>query len=192
VPRLTDTREQIMDRAAALLMQHGYKGFSYRDIATHLGVKNAAVHYHFPSKSDLALALVEQYNDILREQTGEFMASGGPALSQLEGLFAFTARQFGRGQCICPVGAFSVDYEELPEPVREATERFMKDSAIWMTQVLEVGRQQGEFGFEGDARPKAQFILSSLQGARQIARIRGPQVLEVVFAEIRALLDIEP
>jgi hypothetical protein len=52
--------------------------------------------------------------------------------------------------------------------------------------------QQGEFGFEGDARPKAQFILSSLQGARQIARIRGPQVLEVVFAEIRALLDIEP
>ena len=190
MPRLADTREQIMERAAGLLMRHGYKGFSYRDIASHLGVKNAAIHYHFPSKTDLALALVEQYNTVLREQTGEFMANGGPARPQLEGLFAFTRRQFANGQCICPVGAFAVDYEDLPDSVKEATQSFMTDSGRWLTRVLETGRRQGEFHFDGDPRHKAQFILASLQGARQIARIRGIHVLEAVFGEIRAALGL--
>ena len=58
--RLSDTREQIMDRAADLLMSHGFNGFSYSDISSYLGVKNAAVHYHFPAKTDLALALIDE------------------------------------------------------------------------------------------------------------------------------------
>ena len=87
--QITDTREQIMDRAAQLLMSRGYKGFSYRDISSHLGVKNAAVHYHFPAKADLALALVNEYRQALRKGTSEFMAYGGPALAQLQGFFCF-------------------------------------------------------------------------------------------------------
>ena len=59
--RTGDTREKIMDRAAHLLMNRGFNGFSYRDISSHLGVKNAAVHYHFPAKADLAMALVDEY-----------------------------------------------------------------------------------------------------------------------------------
>jgi len=119
------------------------------------------------------------------------MANGGSARQQLEGLLGFTAHQFSRGHSICPVGAFSVDYEELPEAVREATERFVADSADWLTRVLELGRVQGEFRFQGESRPKAQFILSALQGARQIARMRGPQILEEVFAEVRALVGVD-
>ena len=46
-----DTREQIVDTALQLLMQRGVNGFSYRDISEPLGIKNAAVHYHFPSKT---------------------------------------------------------------------------------------------------------------------------------------------
>jgi len=190
MPRLSDTREQIIDRATELLMQRGYNGFSYRDIAGHLGVKNAAVHYHFPTKADLALALVDQYRQVLRTQTSEFMAYGGPARPQLEGLFRFTEQQFENGRCICPFGAFSIDYEDLPAEVREAMERFMSDSVKWLTRVLEVGREQQEFNFEGDAGQRAQFILAVLQGSRQMARIHGIQTLHQVIGEVRAGLGI--
>jgi len=190
MPRLPDAREQIIDRAAELLMQRGYNGFSYRDISSHLGVKNAAVHYHFPTKADLALALVGEYRQILRDQTSEFMAYGGSARQQLEGLFVFTEQQFGKGRCICPFGAFSIDYEDLPEDVREATGQFMTDSVKWLTQVLRVGREQEEFRFEGEAGSKALFILAVLQGARQMARIHNIEVLSDVIAEIRAGLGI--
>ena len=188
--QITDTREQIMDRAAQLLMSRGYKGFSYRDISSHLGVKNAAVHYHFPAKADLALALVNEYRQALRKGTSEFMAYGGPALAQLQGFFAFTAKQCQLGRCICPFGAFSVDFTELPEDVRKATADFMDETVRWFTQVLEVGREQEEFSFTGDAGPKAISILAALQGARQMARINGIEILESVVKQVHQDLGI--
>ena len=54
-----NTRECIIQTAHRLLLQRGINGFSYRDIAEPLGVKNAAIHYHFPSKMDLIKALIE-------------------------------------------------------------------------------------------------------------------------------------
>ena len=188
--RLSDTKERIIDKAADLLMKHGYNGFSYRDISTHLGVKNAAVHYHFPSKADLGLALVEEYQRILREQTSEFMAYGGPALPQLEGLLKFTEQQFCNGRCICPFGAFAVDYGDLPGEVRDATDKFMTDSVNWLTRVLETGREQAEFRFAGDARAKALSILAGLSGARQMARIQGPEVLDQIIGQVRVDLHL--
>ena len=188
--RMTDTREQIMDRAAQLLMSRGYNGFSYRDISSHLGVKNAAVHYHFPVKADLAVALVEEYRQLLRSRTSEFMAYGGSALEQMEAFFAMTAKQCDIGRCICPLGAFSVDYSELPEEVRQVTSNFMDETTKWLTQVLEVGREQNEFSFNGDSRPRAISILACLQGARQMARVNGIELLNEVVTQIRQDLGI--
>ena len=188
--RMTDTREQIMDRAAQLLMSRGYNGFSYRDISSHLGVKNAAVHYHFPIKADLAIALVEEYRQFLRKTTSEFMAYGGSALEQIEGFFAITTKQCDIGRCICPIGAFSVDFMELPEDVRAVTASFMEETQKWLTQVLEVGRQQNEFSFSGKSRSRALSILACLQGARQMARISGMELLHEAIEQTRQDLGI--
>ena len=188
--RMTDTREQIMDRAAQLLMSRGYNGFSYRDISSHLGVKNAAVHYHFPVKADLAVALVEEYRQLLRSRTSEFMAYGGSALEQIDGFFAITSKQCHTGRCICPIGAFSIDFMELPEELRQVTSTFMDETLKWLTQVLEVGREQNEFSFNGEARPRALLVLAGLQGARQMARINGIEILNDVVTQIRQDLDI--
>ena len=183
--RLIDTRDQIMEKASELLTQRGFNGFSYRDISTHLGVKNAAIHYHFPSKTDLALALVDEYQQTLRNQTSAFMAYGGPATPQMQGLFMFTESQFCMGRCICPFGALSIDYSDLPVEVRNATGRFMTDSVKWLTRVLETVTEQDEFSFKGDPEQKALGILAALQGARQMARIQGVDVLKSVIKQVR-------
>jgi TetR/AcrR family transcriptional repressor of nem operon len=183
--RLNDTREQIMDRAADLLMSRGFNGFSYSDISSYLGVKNAAVHYHFPAKTDLALALIDEYRKVLRRGTAEFMAYGGSALAQLEGFFAFTAQQCQLGRCICPFGAFSIDYSELPVELQKATRSFMEESMRWLTKVMEVGRQSGEFSFDGDASARALVVMATLQGARQLARIHEVEILDQVINRIR-------
>ena len=188
--RIVDTRDQIMDRAAQLLMSRGFNGFSYRDISSHLGVKNAAVHYHFPAKTDLAMALLGEYRQLLRDNTSEFMAYGGPARPQIEAFFTFTYRQCDAGRCICPFGAFSIDYGELPEDVRKATIVFMDDTIKWLSQVLEVGRKQKEFSFEGESRTRALSILAGLQGARQMARINGMDILDEVVRQVRQDLGI--
>jgi TetR/AcrR family transcriptional repressor of nem operon len=189
--RIGNTREQIMEKAAELLMQRGFNGFSYRDISSHLGVKNAAIHYHFPSKSDLALALVAGYQDILRSKTSSFLAYGGQATPQMDGLFLFTKDQFCMGRCICPMGAFSVDFDDLPDVVKSATEQFMMDSIKWLSRVLEVGREQDEFTFEGSPDSRAIAILAVLQGARQMARVGDDSILDGVFDQVRIELGMK-
>jgi len=188
--QISNTRDQIIDKAFQLMLQRGLNGFSYRDISEPLGVKNAAIHYHFPNKMDLIKALIDENHQVLRRSTSEFMAYGGPARPQLEGLFAFTIHQCECGRPICMVGALAIDYDELSDDIKDANDRFMKDSVNWLTRVMDVGREQDEFQFGGDSKFKAVSILAMIQGARQMARIHGLDYLENIFEQIRIDLGI--
>jgi TetR/AcrR family transcriptional repressor of nem operon len=188
---ISNTREQIIDKAFQLMLQRGLNGFSYRDISEPLGVKNAAIHYHFPNKMDLIKALIDENHLVLRRSTSEFMAYGGPARPQLEGLFAFTMNQCQCGRPICMVGALAIDYDDLTDEIKNANDRFMKDSVNWLTRVMEIGRDQEEFHFDGEAMSKAVSILAMIQGARQMARVHGLDYLERIFDQIRTDLGIK-
>ncbi|MFC7669875.1 TetR/AcrR family transcriptional regulator [Hymenobacter humi] len=62
-----DTRTRIVDLAENLLLERGFNAFSYQHIARKLGVKPAAIHYHFPSKDDLGTAIVARQLRRLRK-----------------------------------------------------------------------------------------------------------------------------
>jgi TetR/AcrR family transcriptional repressor of nem operon len=57
----TDTATQILDVAERLAQIRGFNAFSYADVAGELGLTNAALHYHFPSKAELGEALIVRY-----------------------------------------------------------------------------------------------------------------------------------
>lgn len=52
-------RDRFLDAAAELFAEKGYHATSIRDIARYLGVTPGAVYAHFPSKSQLLLAVYE-------------------------------------------------------------------------------------------------------------------------------------
>jgi TetR/AcrR family transcriptional repressor of nem operon len=59
-PRTT-AATAILDVAEQLAQTRGYNGFSYADVAAHLGVTKASLHYHFPPKAELGCALISRY-----------------------------------------------------------------------------------------------------------------------------------
>ncbi|MCF6225582.1 MAG: TetR/AcrR family transcriptional regulator [Xanthomonadales bacterium] len=188
--QVVTTREQIINQAFQLMLQRGLNGFSYRDISEPLRIKNAAIHYHFPNKMDLLSALIAENHQLLRESTSEFMAYGGPARPQLEGLFDYTLNQCECGRPICMVGALAVDYKDLSDKIKQANDSFIHDSLTWLTKVMETGREQDEFHFEGPTKRKAMGILATIQGARQMARVHSMDILNSIFAQIRTDLGI--
>ncbi len=190
MPPRTDTREKILSAADLLMRQKGFNGFSYQDIAKPLGIRNAAVHYHFPTKADLAAELVENVRRMLHDRTDDFMARGGDARGQLEAFIAFTMNECTCDHTVCPVGAIAADFFSLPEPVQAAGRRLVNDLVAWMTRVCELGREQGQFNFSGPAVAKAEEILVALQGARQMTRFRGPAMLRNVANQIRRDLGL--
>ncbi|MGB5589732.1 MAG: TetR/AcrR family transcriptional regulator [Gammaproteobacteria bacterium] len=181
----TDTRERILDIAEQLLATRGYQGFSYHDIAAPLGVKNAAIHYHFPTKADLGVAIIKRYRNLLKDSTAEFMGYGGSARRQLEGYVQFFMQEALENQTMCPMGVLTSDYFSIPDSMREEGTLLEQEVFTWLMKVLEVGRDQGELCFEGDAKTRALIIMSTLQGARQLARMMGSEVLSTALQVLR-------
>jgi len=56
-----DTKTDILDAGEALMKRAGYSGFSYADVAKRVNIRKASLHYHFPSKGDLARQAVARY-----------------------------------------------------------------------------------------------------------------------------------
>ncbi len=53
------TKARIASAALELFCAHGYDGTSMRDLAAHLGLTPAALYYHYASKEEILIALVE-------------------------------------------------------------------------------------------------------------------------------------
>ncbi len=188
--KTVDTKELILNEAERLLQRRGYNGFSYKDIAGPLGIKNAAIHYHFPTKADLGVALIERYRDVLQRWSKDFMAHGGDALPQLEGYFEFLRSALNQFEMVCPIGIMGTDYHTIPDRMRESAISLVKEILAWLTRILEVGREDGTLSFKGRPEDRAIAIKSSLQGAAQLARMLGPEILERVIGEIRRDLGL--
>ena len=60
-PRRGNTRRRIQDVALELFVERGYEGTSLREIAERLDVTKAALYYHFKTKEDILVALVQTH-----------------------------------------------------------------------------------------------------------------------------------
>jgi len=178
------TRNRILDLAESLLLDKGFNGFSYKHIAEQLGVKNAAIHYHFPAKSDLGTALVERYRRRFSRWIVQQQEQSLSSTEKLSGYFGITLSYLRHGGKVCPLGILETEFNVLPVAVRDEAQALDKEMREWLSGVLEEGRASGEFVFDGEAMGKSLVITASLQGVLQIARAAGP---EVVFAAVRQL-----
>jgi TetR/AcrR family transcriptional repressor of nem operon len=57
----TVTRERILDEAHALILEHGLNGTSLDQVIEKAGITKGAFFYHFKSKDDLALKLIQRF-----------------------------------------------------------------------------------------------------------------------------------
>lgn len=54
-------RGQILDEAVRIVGERGYHGFTVQELAQRCGISNAGLLYHFPSKDQLFLAMLQAY-----------------------------------------------------------------------------------------------------------------------------------
>jgi TetR/AcrR family transcriptional repressor of nem operon len=164
--------ERILDVAQRLAQSRGYNAFSYADLAEALGIRKASIHYHFPSKADLAHALVARY----RKQAAALLAqidteTTDPVL-KLRRYVALDQEIMDDGSRVCLGGMFASDVLSLSDPVRAEVDGFFRDNERWLADVLRQGQRQGSFRISASADEEAQMFVAGLQGAMLIARSR--------------------
>ncbi len=184
-----DTKNEILDLAENLLRDRGFNGFSYANISSELKIKNAAIHYYFPSKADLGVAVIQRAKERFGKWTQDDRMVAKPPAEKLEAFFERYLKFLDAGQQVCLGGALQTDFKTLPIPMQAETQKIASDILVWIEGVLVEGREKHIFTFPGKAKDQAILILSSLQGALQMTRAVGPSTLHSAMAQIRRLLS---
>ena len=87
VGEMTATGDLTADRIVAagrqLIMRRGYSGFSYADVAEAINIRKASIHHHFPAKTDLVIAVLNEWQEAFDADVASLQASGADAIAQL-------------------------------------------------------------------------------------------------------------
>lgn len=164
-----DTRTQILDVAERLVQTRGFNDFSYADIASELAVTNAALHYHFRTKSVLGDAVIERYSDRFFAALDRVAATSSDARDRIEA-YIDLYREVLAADRMCLCGVLAAEYPTLPESMREAVQRFFDRNESWLVSVLEAGSRAHRLDAADSARDTARMIVDTLEGAVMIAR----------------------
>jgi AcrR family transcriptional regulator len=181
----TDTKKQILDIAEDLLLDRGYNGFSYKDISDSLNIKNASIHYHFPAKTDLGVAIIRRATKRFERWAGDIDGKDLPDPKKLDEFFLLFKRFVEQKQQICLGGALETDFKTLPAEMQKETRLFISGTLTWLENFLARGKKKGAFDFTGNAKDQALLMIAALQGVIQIVRVTEPSNFDAVVKQIK-------
>jgi len=173
----TSKRDEILDVAERMIRVAGYNGFSTRDIADAVGIKAASVHYHFPAKSDIGIAVTERYTERFIEALGDpegFPEKSPKVLKTYINAFR-KALVKDKKLCLCVV--LGAESGGLPPEVSSRARTFFEKNLAW----LQIAFKTTYDLKPADSRKRAALVLASLEGGLVLAQSLGD---ERVFEDV--------
>jgi AcrR family transcriptional regulator len=190
-----ERRQEIIEWAFRLLAQKGFEGLRMRDIARHVGINSATIHYYFATKQDL-IGGVAQHLAVLfsayRAPTLDFNAAVPGPLRDLRQEFADAA-------------FYRAEYPDFLLVSRELMLRAQRDpdvSAViaplndqWCAALERIiARGQSERVFRGDlaATAMSRVIVAALWGMSALLQLSPRKFAEACQAIEDSLLAPKP
>jgi TetR/AcrR family transcriptional repressor of nem operon len=178
------TQQKLVDSARYLIQTRGYNGFSYADVAEEVQVRKASIHHHFPAKSDLARAVVEQSREVIVEQTRKLADGNFDPDEQLRMYTGYWEKCIADASApFCVAGMLASELPTLPDDLAKDVQAHFRDLSKWLEIVLTKGAQMGRFELQGSARQEAEAFMAMVYGAMLAARAYGDAQ---VFSDIVA------
>ena len=166
-----DTRERLLDLAQNLVQQRGFNAVSFKDLARAVGIRTPSVHYHFETKADLGEALIQRYRDRFEEAL-RVLETRRSARSRLRGLVEVYRKTEESGlACLC--GSFASDIDTLPDQLRPLVGAYLDRTESWIAAQIVAGASEGEFVPVATPKELAVLLMSGLQGALFLGRVRA-------------------
>ncbi|MGY4386035.1 TetR/AcrR family transcriptional repressor of nem operon [Pedobacter sp. UYP24] len=185
------TKQVILQKSLELIYKNGYQATSIDDIIATTTVTKGAFFYHFKSKEDMGLALINQV--FYPKAIAAIEASLYNPKKATEAvykilhslLFDFDVFNIAYG---CPV----VNLVEEMSPVNESFKKALIHLITRVQQILESAflkaRMEGQIRQDVDCRRVAAFILAGYSGARNMGKLFGKKSYLDFLREIKTYL----
>ena len=149
----TDTRTALLDAAEQAVRSRGFDGFSYADLSEAVGIRKASIHYHFPTKADLAAELLARYAARVTDRLAEIAAGAGRGADRLAAAIAIYRQALGGGDMTCLCVALTVAFDSIPSEVTRRMATFRQDVTSWLEAAYRLGRADGSIRAVADPAP---------------------------------------
>lgn len=162
---MAQTRDQIAAAATQAIQQAGVHSVSFRTLADAIGVKSSSVHYHFPTKGDLTLALVQQYSAAFAEKLQSIERSSATLGQRMQQFIDVFETVLSRNDlCLC--GMLAAELAELDDASKSALATFFRLTESWLEKQLQTSSQPLAL----PASALAPVLLAGLEGALLLDR----------------------
>ena len=171
---ISDTRIAILDVAQDILQRQSISGVSFQLLADRIGIKKGSMYYHFKTKDELAIAILDRASKDLK--TSFARGKHKTAVQQLDFFFMVYEKFIGPGQRMCPGGCFASEWEKISDPVKQSVRKVLNVQINGIRDILLFGNENGEFiHHDQDEQQLASWIISSLQGGILTSRVEENQ-----------------
>jgi len=170
-------RDKILDAAARLFHERGFQPTSLDDIVDASGVCRSNLYYHFASKEDLGLAVLDRQAERFGAGViqGILIEEQVPARRRFKRLFAtvtdeLRAAAYRKG---CPFGNLAAELSGVHPEFRDRLSGVFRRWERAVARCLEDGIARGEFRRDLDVDRVATAIVSQLEGAVLLTKTYG-------------------
>jgi TetR/AcrR family transcriptional repressor of nem operon len=187
-------REKLLETAANVFGRVGYQAASVDDILGASRVSPSNFYYHFKSKEELALEVLEGYFDAARQRVAPlFMNKKLSATDKLEQLQQHFVRKMTENGCCggCPLGNLAQELSDTHPGFRKRLAEFFEECMEGIAAVVRQGIRDGEFRKGVDPEAAAYLLFGSIEGLLLLSKsMKKTAPLERGFHQALELLKI--
>lgn len=173
IMKLTTMQEKILATSERLIQTMGYNAFSYKDIAQIVGIKTSSIHYYYPAKEDLAVAVIDwqlyQLSFFLNDlKLNSSLSLQQKLLSLVDKVMSLTLQDEMK---MCLGGMLASDVMSLPEKVKIRVRSFFNTLEHWIKEAISEGVSDKIFFDISQLEMLPKELLVQLEGGLLMSRL---------------------
>lgn len=193
LPQRQETHDKILAAALDLFVSRGFEGTTVDAIAEAAGVTKGAIYFHFETKDDVLLALLDQVERNFIDPMDRRVRRAGPSGRDKFVAFAHQQSELGIGRTKLAILAIKISSDDAEGNARFAPRIRQIYRRLYdiVEDIIELGKAQGEFRTEVSTRQLASFVIATHDGTFLEWQRRGLELKppEIIYAFRTLVLD---
>ncbi|RFZ91712.1 TetR/AcrR family transcriptional regulator [Mucilaginibacter conchicola] len=189
--KAAETRQMILQRSFELIYRQGYQATSIDNILATTQVTKGAFFYHFKSKDDMGLAMINEilYPGMYASLVTPLLKAGNPVNEIYQMMRTVLLKvPFLQAKYGCPAINMIDEMAPLNDDFRKALVRLTQQWQNAIAQCLEQGKETGEVRGNVNTENAACFIVAGYGGIRNMGKALGSDCYRTYLKELENYL----
>lgn len=178
------TRSMILHKAFELIYVKGYQTTSIDDIIATTQVTKGAFYYHFKTKDEMGLAII---NEVLKPTlASSFIEPLQGEQDPLDAIYnlmdsLLMKNEFLKVEYGCPASNFTQEMTPWNSEFNKALNELTREWTEAITATIERGKKSGVIRKEVNAKQVTTFVLSGYWGIRNLGKLENSKKVYISY-----------